>query len=235
MPSDIQLLPHLQVKALRQNGNQYYIDTKGDRLPSVTTILNATKPKEERDRLLNWRQRVGTDEANRIASTASRRGTQTHKQIQRYLRGSDTACPDASRPYWESIKPVLQNIDIVRLIEAPVLHYNLNYAGIVDCVASYKGIPCACEWKTADKPKESSDRLFDYPLQLTAYLGAVNHYYRDYQVQLNHALLVVAIPEMPAQVFWFENAEIDIYWQQWEKRVAAYWKRRDKSLSQSVE
>ena len=228
MPFDIQLLPCLQAKSVRDSGNQYYVDIMGDRLPSVSTILNATKPKEDRERLVNWRQRVGTDEANRISSTASRRGTQTHKHIQRYLLGEDTPCPDASRPYWESIKPVLQNIDIVRLVESPVFHYDLSYAGIVDCVASYKDIPCVCEWKTADKPKGSIERLFDYPLQLSAYLGAVNHYYQDCGVKLDHALLVVAIPEQQAEVFWFEPEKIDFYWQQWEQRVAAYWQRRGK-------
>lgn len=226
MPSDTQLLPRLHAKSMRDNGNQYYVNDLGDRLPSVTTILNATKPQEDRDRLANWRQRVGTDEANRISGTASRRGTQTHKQIQRYLQGLDSPCPEASRPYWQSIAPVLQDIDTVRLIESPVFHYNLSYAGVVDCVASYKGTPCVCEWKTADKPKGSVERLYEYPLQLTAYLGAVNQYYQDYGVKLDRALLVVAVPDLPAEVFLFEPAAMQDYWQQWEKRVAEYWKRR---------
>lgn len=225
MTSDIQLLPRLHAKSVRENGNQYYVNIKGDRLPSVTTILNATKPQADRERLFNWRQRVGTDEANRISGTASRRGTQTHKQIQRYLQGLDTPCPEASRPYWQSIEPVLQNIDAVRLIESPVFHYDMSYAGIVDCVASYKGIPCICEWKTADKPKGSVG-LYEYPLQLSAYLGAVNQYYQDYGIKLNHALLVVAVPEMPAEVFLFEQLAMEDYWQQWLGRVAEYWKRR---------
>ncbi len=226
MASDIQLLPRLHAKSVRENGNQYYVNIKGDRLPSVTTILNATKPQADRDRLFNWRQRVGTNEANRISGTASRRGTQTHKQIQRYLQGLDTPCPEASRPYWQSIEPVLQNIDAVRLIESPVFHYEMSYAGIVDCVASYQGIPCICEWKTADKPKGSVERLYEYPLQLSAYLGAVNQYYQDYGIKLNHALLVVAIPELPAEVFLFEQLAMEDYWQQWLGRVAEYWKRR---------
>ena len=224
-PPTLQLLPCLHAKQIRQNGNQYYIDAKGDRLPSVTTILNATKPQEDRDRLANWRQRVGATEANKISGNASRRGTQTHKQIQRYLLGEDAPCPDASRLYWESIEPVLQEINTVKLIEGPVFHYELSYAGRVDCVASYKGIPCVCEWKTADKPKGSIERLYEYPLQLTAYLGAVNQYYKDYGVKLDHALLVVAIPEMPAEVFWFEPPAMKDYWQQWEQRVTQYWKR----------
>lgn len=234
MSSDHHLLPRLHAKALRENGKQYYVNVMGDRLPSVTTILQATKPQEDRDRLANWRVRVGTEEASRISQTASRRGTQTHKYIQRYLSGEDVICPDASRPYWDSIKPILENIDNVRLIEGLVFHPQLSYAGIVDCVASYNGVPCLCEWKTADKPKGSIERLFDYPLQLTAYLGAVNQYYQDYGVKLDRALLVVAIPEMPAEVFWFEPAAIDCYWQEWEKRVAAYWQRRQRLSSFST-
>lgn len=228
MPLDIQLLPNIQARQIRENGNQYYVDESGDRFPSVTTILNATKPQADRDRLFNWRQRVGTDEANKIAGTASRRGTKTHKHIQRYLLGEDTPCPDASRPYWESIKPVLQNIDYVRLVEGSVFHYDLSYSGKVDCVASYKGIPCVCEWKTADKPKGSIKRLYEQPLQLVAYLGAVNQCYQDYSIKIDHALLVVAIPETPAEIFWFEPAAMQAYWQQWEQRVAEYWSRKCK-------
>ena len=226
MPFSTQLLPSINAKSLREHGKQYYVDTKGNRFPSVTTILNATKPQAERDRLKEWKSRVGTEEATRISTTASRRGTQTHKQIERYLLGESPVCSDASRPYWESVKPVLEEIDTVRLVEASVFHYNMGYSGKVDCVASYKGIPCVCEWKTADKPKGSIERLYEYPLQLTAYLGAANEYYRDYGIQLNHALLVVAIPEREAEVFWFSPAAMQDYWKQWEKRIAEYWQGR---------
>lgn len=226
--SNIDLLPRLEAKSVRKNGTQCYVDAQGTCIPSVTTVLNATKPQEQRERLANWRQRQGTDEANRIATAASRRGTQTHKQIQCYLQGKDIVCPDASRPYWESIKPVLQNIDNIRLIESPVFHYDLSYAGVVDCVANYQGIPCICEWKTADKPKGAVERLYDYPLQLAAYLGAANQCYQTYNLEINSALLVVAIPEMPAEVFWFESVAMVSYWQHWEERVAAYWQRKGK-------
>jgi hypothetical protein len=226
MQFDTQLLPRNHGKPLRDNGQQYYMDDKGNRFPSVTTILNATKPQVDRDRLSNWKARIGTEEATRISTTASRRGTQTHKQIERYLLGENPICSEASRPYWESIKPVLEKIDTVRLVEGSVFHYDLSYSGKVDCVASYKGVPCICEWKTADKPKGAVERLYEYPLQLTAYLGAVNEYYRDYGIDLNHALLVIAIPEIEAEVFWFEPQTMNSFWQKWEQRVAEYWQRR---------
>ncbi|MBF2005416.1 MAG: PD-(D/E)XK nuclease family protein [Chlorogloeopsis fritschii C42_A2020_084] len=226
MQFDTQLLPRNHGKPLRDNGQQYYMDDKGNRFPSVTTILNATKPQVDRDRLSNWKARIGTEEVTRISTTASRRGTQTHKQIERYLLGENPICSEASRPYWESIKPVLEKIDTVRLVEGSVFHYDLSYSGKVDCVASYKSVPCICEWKTADKPKGTVERLYEYPLQLTAYLGAVNEYYRDYGIDLNHALLVIAIPEIEAEVFWFEPQTMNSFWQKWEQRVAEYWQRR---------
>jgi hypothetical protein len=225
------LLPRYSAKQVRENGKQYYVDANGAKLPSVTTILNATKQQEDRERLLNWRQRVGVATANEISGTASRRGTGTHKQIQRYLEGKTSVCPDVILPYWQSIEPILQEIDNVTLVEGTVFNYELGYAGIVDCVASFRGIPCICEWKTADKPKNSVERLYDYPLQIAAYCSAFNHSYQDYNIKLEHSLLAVAIPGIPAEVFWFDPKAMQTYIHEWEKRVAAFWRLSKKGIT----
>lgn len=224
MLSESQPLPRLKAKQVRDRGRQYYLDERGCRFPSVTTILNATKPQEDRDRLAQWRQRVGAAEAQRISTTAGRRGTGTHKHVQRYLQGDNIPCSDAIRPYWESIEPVLRDICDVQLVEGTVFHPELGYAGRVDCVASYRGIPCICDWKTADTPKGSVDRLYDYPIQLAAYAGAVNQSYQEYAIEVKHALVVVAIPEMPAEIFLFEPEAVTVYWQRWQQRLATFWK-----------
>lgn len=218
-------LPRFETKQVREAGKQYYVNPRGDRFPSVTTILNATKPREDRERLWNWQQRVGVEQAAEITQKASRRGTGTHRYIQRYLQGETVDCPDSIRPYWESLQPVLKAVDQIRLVEGLLFHDHLGYGGIVDCVASFEGVPCICEWKTSDRPKGSIDRLYDYPLQLVAYCGAANQLYRDYNLNLCHALLVVAIPETPAEIFWFEPEAIVEYWEQWEARVKMYWRR----------
>ncbi|MDX2096612.1 MAG: exonuclease [Leptolyngbyaceae cyanobacterium bins.59] len=215
-------LPTHTARQVRHKGGYYFVNEQGDRLPSVTTILNATKPAEDWDRLLQWRQRVGPAEAQRISSTASRRGMGTHRYIQKYLEGDRQPCSPAVQPYWESLEPVLQEIQYVRLIEGTVFHQDVGYAGKVDCVASYRGVPCVCEWKTADKPRRKLEYLYDYPLQVVAYCGAVNHVYQDYGVYLNYALLVIAVPGMAAEVFWLEPETIVAYWNQWQARVEQY-------------
>ncbi len=219
-------LPLFSAKQVRQNGTQYYLDDRGQPLPSVSTILNATRSPEQRQTLAQWQQRIGLEEAARITTTASRRGTGTHKQVERYLKGEAVVSPEGIRPYWESLKPVLGAVEDVRLIEGPVFHYELGYAGKVDCIASYQGVPCVCEWKTADRPKHSVDRLYDYPLQVAAYWGAANYLYQDYEVNLRHALLAIAIPDQPAEIFWFDLDTIHHFWQQWQERVAIFWRRR---------
>lgn len=222
MPLSGGWLPVYNAKQLRLQGKQYYVDEVGRRLPSVTTILNATRPPERREALANWRQRVGVEAATQITTTASRRGTGTHKQIQRYLQGENPTCPEAVRPYWDSVQPVLQELDEVRLVEGTVFHYDLGYAGKVDCVASYRGTPCICEWKTADRPRQELKNLYDHPLQVVAYCGAANWLYEDYQLDLHHALLVVALPDQPAEIFWIGPEMIESYWDEWEQRLAAF-------------
>ncbi|MGA7938141.1 MAG: exonuclease [Kovacikia sp.] len=226
MPAPPIELPVYRAKQVREHGRQFYVDDRGSRLPSVSTILQATRPPEQREALAQWQQRIGIEEATRITSAASRRGTGTHKQVERYLRGEAVVSPEHIRPYWESLKPVLHGIEAVRLVEGTVFHHDLGYAGKVDCVASYQGTPCLCEWKTADRPKESLDRLYDYPLQLVAYWGAVNFSYQAYEVDLRHALIAIAIPHLPAEVFWFDLDSITHFWQEWEERVAIFWRRR---------
>jgi genome maintenance exonuclease 1 len=194
----------------------------------VTTILNATKPWADREALMRWRDRLGAAEANRVAGAASRRGTLTHKHIKSYLLGEAFTCPEAAQPYWESLQPVLAAVGDVQLVESAVFHYDLGYAGKVDCVASYQGTPCILDWKTADHPKGSIERLHDGPIQLAAYCGAVNYSYADYGVQLRHALLVVAIPNQPAEIFWFEPEALVEQWQRWQQRLEEFerWQQR---------
>jgi genome maintenance exonuclease 1 len=221
----IHLLPTISAKSTRYEGGRYFVDSDGRRLPSVTTILNVTKPQADRESLARWRERVGAAEASRIATTASRRGTQTHRQIKQYLLGRVCDCPEPAQPYWDSLQPVLAEIQDVRLVESTVFHYDLGYAGKVDCVASYQGIPCVFDWKTSDRPKESIERLYDGPLQLAAYCGAVNHVYSDYGLSLSHALLSVALSGQAAEIFWFDPDTLKYYWQQWQDRVGQFYQR----------
>ena len=57
------------------------------KLPSVTSILQATQSEEKKASLANWKARVGAAEANRIKNDASSRGTSMHGFLEKYLLG----------------------------------------------------------------------------------------------------------------------------------------------------
>ena len=62
-------------------------DVDDEKLPSVTTILQATQDAEKAESLKRWAERVGTAEAERIKNTAAKRGTAMHSYLEAYLQG----------------------------------------------------------------------------------------------------------------------------------------------------
>lgn len=223
MPPSLNLLPAHTAKLRRSHGRSYFVTEQGQSLPSVTSILNATKPAAARQALAEWKQRMGQEVALKIATGASRRGSQTHKVLKHYLLGQPLICPENARPYWQSLGSVMPLISDVRLVEGTVFHHDLGYAGKVDCVASYQGMPCVVDWKTSDRPKQTIQRLYDYPLQVAAYCGAVNHTYAEHHIHLTAALIVIAIPGESAEVFWLDRADLRLYWHQWQERLQEFY------------
>ena len=59
------------------NGSRHY-SIDGSRLPSVTSILSATKSEEDKASIAAWQKRVGYKEAERIKNDAANRGSSMH-------------------------------------------------------------------------------------------------------------------------------------------------------------
>jgi len=81
-------LPELDfdLKAETTESGRKYVTPNGARYPSVTTVLSSYNKKA----IMEWRQRVGAEEANKIAGRASRRGTQLHSLCEKYILGELT-------------------------------------------------------------------------------------------------------------------------------------------------
>ena len=69
-----------------ENGLRKYL-FGDEKLPSVTSILQATKSEEDKASLENWKQRVGQEKADKIKIEASNRGTSMHSYIEDFLKG----------------------------------------------------------------------------------------------------------------------------------------------------
>ncbi|MEM6252108.1 MAG: PD-(D/E)XK nuclease family protein [Cyanobacteria bacterium P01_D01_bin.156] len=215
------MLPHYKAKQVSVNRRRHY-EVEGQRFPGVTTILSATKPREAKERLWRWRERIGSEEANRITAKASRSGTRIHKVIKAYLRQEDWALPEGTEGFWTSIEPVLKEINQVLLVEGAVWH-PLKFAGYPDALMVYDGQLLICDWKTARRPKQA-EWIEDYFLQVAAYCWAVNWVYRDHDITVERAMVAIALEDHPAQLFKLEPDQLNQHWRQFQQRLHQYYR-----------
>lgn len=88
------------------------------------------------------------------------------------------------------------------------------------------------EWKKSDRAKTTISATYDAPLQLCAYLGAINADPRYKLADVRSGLVVVAYPSgVPANAFWLNESDVQKFWRAWLKRLHEYWVRhRDGTL-----
>lgn len=142
----------------------------GGLYPSITTVLSSYNKKA----LMEWRQRVGDEEANRVAKAASGRGTRLHNTVEKYLLNEltdvkiKTMMPDIKEMFFDMRKIIDENIGDIYGIEQPLYSHKLRLAGRCDCIAEWNGQLAIVDWKTASRTKDK-DHIKNYFMQATAY------------------------------------------------------------------
>ena len=143
-----------------------YNTPNGKSYPSVTTVLSILN-----EHIIQaWRDRVGEEEANRISSKASNRGTRVHSIVEKYLNNEDTTdfLPHI-RQSLENLKPILdENITTIYGLEVPLFSEHLGVAGRCDCIAEFNGVPSIIDFKTSRYIKKK-EKISNYFAQGAAY------------------------------------------------------------------
>ncbi|KAJ8361475.1 hypothetical protein SKAU_G00180000 [Synaphobranchus kaupii] len=199
--------------------------------PSVTRILQKTMPPDQAFYLERWRKRMiaqlGEEGFNQYTLNIFRQGKQFHTAVETVLMteavsAEGTESPEAVEGYLESIRHVLQDISDVRVIESAVQHQSLQYLGLVDCVAQFRGKLCVIDWKTSEKPKPFLSSTYDNPLQVAAYIGALNND-DNYKYQVERGLIVVAYKDgSPAHSHVMTSDLCQEYWTKWLLRLEEF-------------
>ncbi|XP_073930376.1 mitochondrial genome maintenance exonuclease 1 isoform X2 [Castor canadensis] len=128
--------------------------------------------------------------------------------------------------YIESIQHILKDISGVLALESAVHHETLKYTGLLDCVAEYQGKLCVIDWKTSEKPKPFLRNTYDNPLQIVAYMGAINHD-ANYSFQVQCGLIVVAYKDgSPAHPHFMDAELCSQYWVKWLLRLEEYTEKK---------
>ena len=159
-----------ELKREEYNGKRYYVSPSGRRLPSVTTFLSHFKG----DSIKKWRQKVGEEEANKISTRASRRGTKFHSLMESYISNqerdsflNEKVMPDMKLAF-NNMLPTLDRLDNVHYLETMLYSETLGLAGQVDCIAEFDGIPSIIDFKTSLRLKKE-EWILNYFEQCTCY------------------------------------------------------------------
>jgi len=155
-----------------------YLTPDGESLPSVTTILSATK---DMTALNEWKKRIGEEKARQITTEAAGVGTAMHSNLERFIAGmqrqpgNNPVHVQANAMADVIIKNGLSYITEVWAMEQS-LYFPGLYSGTTDLVAVYRDNPSVCDYKQTNKPKKE-EWVEDYKIQLIAYILAHNEVY----------------------------------------------------------
>lgn len=179
------------------NGKRFYVTPEGNKYPSVTTITS----QYNKQSILEWRKRVGEEEANRISSKAAGRGTRVHTLCENYLNNQEDylqkQMPDAIVMF-KTLQPLLdQYVNNIHALEVPLYSDHLKVAGRVDCIAEFDGKISIVDFKTASKPKEDK-WIQNYYMQCAAY--AVMFEERT-GIPVPRIVVMIAVDGDKAQIF----------------------------------
>ena len=203
-------------------------DINDEKLPSVTTILSATKSEESKAKLAAWRQREGEKKADQIRDDAAARGTIMHRILEGHIKGAGhmdlTDLGQEAGTMAQNIidAGLFKPLEEVYGVEVP-LYYPGLYAGTTDVVGVYNGRESIIDFKQSNKYKKR-EWIGDYFVQCVAYAMAHNELYGT-----NIQTGVILISEKNGKVYKY-TCDMADEWQhfkkEWLRRVDLYYKKQ---------
>ena len=150
------------------DGVRYYKIPNEEELIKLVSITSVTSH-FNKEIFVNWRKRVGNEEADRITKAATKRGTDMHTLTENYLYNKNLPeVPPISEFLFKIAKGELNKINNIYALEGPLYSRQLGVAGTVDCIAEYDGELAIIDFKTSKKPKPR-EWIEHYFVQAMAY------------------------------------------------------------------
>ena len=184
------------------DGKRHYDVGTDEKLPSVTTILQATQSDEKKASLAKWRRNVGENKAEFIKNDAAERGTIMHRILEGVMANTiiESGIRDHLDEIWGS--------------EITVYYPGL-YAGATDCVGVYDGQPAIIDFKQSNKMKRR-EWIEDYFVQLAAYAMAHNYVY---DTKIQSGIILMCTKDNVFQKFEIKDKEFQRFSWEWLRRV----------------
>ena len=160
-------LPSLQRETI--DGVRYYKVPDNEELLRLVSITSVTSH-FNKEIFVNWRKKVGEEEADRITRQATSRGTDLHTLVENYLYNVEDLpkVQPLSDLLFKIAKPALNRINNIHALEGSLYSKQLGIAGTVDCIAEFDGELSVIDFKTSKKPKPR-EWIEHYFVQCMAY------------------------------------------------------------------
>jgi genome maintenance exonuclease 1 len=198
-----------------------YLTPDGESLPSVTTILSATK---DMTHLNEWKNRVGHAKAQQITTEAAGVGTAMHANLERFLAGlqrqpgNNPVHVQANKMADVIIENGLSKVNEVWAMEQS-LYFPGLFSGTTDLVGVHDGEPAVMDHKQTNKPKKA-EWVEDYYLQLTAYIMAHNEVYGT---DIRKGVIFMCSRDFQYQQFTLESKDFNKWQDAWLNKVEEYY------------
>jgi len=209
----------------QKNGKRQYVGESGKPVPSVTTVLSDTGDKTA---LLNWRKRVGEEEANRVSRESAGLGTKVHNAIEKYIlqeeyeiKGNNFISIMAESMTTEMINNGLSKVDELWGVEVGLIAEGL-YAGTSDAIGIYEGEDAIIDFKTSKKIKPRK-WIEDYFMQGCAYALAHNEMMGT---EIRKVVILMVDRDSNFKEYTIKDEEFDAYCDKWSDRLADYYNKQ---------
>ena len=200
-------------------------DINDEKLPSVTTILSATKSEESKAKLAAWRQREGEKKADQIRDDAAARGTIMHRILEGFVKGEGhidlTDLGQEAGVMAQNIidKGHFSPLTEVWGLEMPLWYPGL-YAGASDVAGIYEGRESIIDFKQSNKYKKR-EWIDDYFIQCAAYAMAHNYVYGT---EINSGVILISVKGGDVLRYVSTGKEFQHFTFEWLRRVDLYGK-----------
>ena len=198
-------------------------DVGNEKLPSVTTILQATQSEEKRRKLAEWRAIKGKVEADKIKKQSASRGSNMHLHLEKHILGQGHLDLTEEGKTAKSMADTVIDKGLGDLQEIwgseVTLWYPGLYAGATDLVGVYDYEESIVDFKQSNKPKRK-EWIEDYFLQLAAYAMAHN---QIYDTGIRQGVILMCTPDNYFQKFQIKGKEFKNFTYKFLQRLDKYY------------
>lgn len=214
------LFSYPDLSTIEKNNKRYYV-VGDEHLPSVTTILSATKSADSEKALADWRIRVGEEEAAKVLERSLSIGSCIHKNVENYFL--DPSTPMTGTLQAKTMTNIMLKKGAVHISDVcgseVALFYEGLYAGRSDMVGVYKGKLSVIDFKNSVKPKKLS-YIDDYMTQISAYRQAHDHMFGT---KIEQSVILLVTQDFEFQEFVVDYEEGKKYDDMWLTRLDKFY------------